>query len=157
MVCPPAGTGSRFVTIWLLFDDMRDAANAMDELKLLCPEAHLTYISQTEFVYGTKANADRGIQKDTSFYDGQLVLTATFVGKSHEFDAGGLYERIVGLCKYVGDIVGVAERIVDANLRHYHVEFQKISDAKYLEGSIGEIEPDRMPVWFTRSSLLDIC
>ena len=152
MVCPP-NAGMSYLTVWLSFDDMRDASNAMEDVGRLCPASRLSYISHNEFVFGSRANGPRGIQSETSFYDGQLVLKATFFEHGKEFSARGLYEEVVALCKRIGEIVGVAERIVDANIRHYHVEFYKISDAKYMVAQSDDQAPTDINVSCLRVQL----
>ena len=59
------------MNVWLSFDGMRDAANAVEDVERLCPASRLSYMSHNEFVFGSRADGLRGIQKETSFYDGR--------------------------------------------------------------------------------------
>ena len=139
--------------MFLAFDDMRDAANAIEDVAHVNPACVICYIPQTEYACGTKAVESHGIQEPTSFYDGQVILLAKYgFGEDHE--AQGLYEYVKGTATQFGAIVGVNEKIISGNVRHYHIEFFKISDAKFMADSVTESEqPGRFEVTSSRSLL----
>ena len=71
----PVGHSPR-VTVWLCFDDIREAVNAIDEVETVNPSYQAVYITQPEYAFGTQASGERGIQAATCFYDGQVTFTA---------------------------------------------------------------------------------
>lgn len=156
-VAPPSANGSSRITVWLAFDDMRDAAKAIKDVEIVNSACQISYIPQTEYACGTKAGEGHGIQEATSFYDGQVILLAKY-NRGEDYEARGLYEYVQGTATHFGDIVGVNEKIVGANVRHYHVEFFKISDAKFMAESLTENEPGLFEVSsLGRSSFMRAC
>jgi hypothetical protein len=136
---------------------MRDAAKAIDEVALVNPACTISYIPQTEYACGTKTGENHGIKEATSFYDGQVMLLAKY-SRGDGFEAKGLYEYVRGTATHFGDIVGVNEKIVSANVRHYHIEFFKISDAKFMAMSMTENEPGQCKVCsLGRSFIMRVC
>ena len=157
MVPLPVGHSPR-VTVWLCFDDIREAVNAIDEVEMVNPAYQAVYITQPEYAFGTQAGAGRGIKATTSFYDGQVTFTALYKGQDYEANAEGLFEYVEGTAKSIGDIVAVAETTIDPNVRQFRVEFMKINDAKYVAETVTEQDPGRFKVSQThRSSLINQC
>lgn len=137
----------RYVTIWLAFDDMRDCPNAIEHLEMISAECQISYVTQTEFVFGARTGDEHGIHcDDSSFYDGQLVLKATFAGREEDVEVDGLYEEIAGLCRQIGPLVAVRERIMSNVERHFRVEFNRIRDAQYMAASMTEDAPELLMV-----------
>lgn len=144
--------------MWLCFDDIREAVTAIDEVEMVNPAYQAVYITQPEYAFGTQSGGGRGIQATTSFYDGQVTLTALYKGQGYEVDAEGLYEYVEGTAKSIGDIIAVAETTLDPNVRQFRVEFMKINDAKYVAETITEQDPGKFKVSQThRSSLIKQC
>lgn len=143
---------SDFLHMYICFDDVRDAKNALGEVQLVNTKLKAHYISQTEYQSSRQDANGNGTRQTTSFHDGQVSFDATYTGSQSDFSTNGLFESIERMAADFGDVLGVSETESDGDgaRRHFRVEFFKITDAKVV---VGVITADT-PVFFTVRQLI---
>ncbi|CAK3942856.1 hypothetical protein MYCFIDRAFT_82251 [Lecanosticta acicola] len=138
------GQSSKFISIYICFDDVADAAQAISDIEVV-PGAQdwvPSYITQTE--YAAKLPFDSGIQ--TSFFDGQVVFAAGFQGILTAVDASYLPGKVRAFAEDFGEIlafdVNAGSDAVD-----FRIEFTKISVARSALGLVTTAQPFEIEEW----------
>ena len=119
---------SKFVHVFLKFDDIRDAAAAFEQIHAVNTTWTPKYINQTEYAASQK-EGNVGTLEKTSFHDGQVVFVAHFEGLTSDFSLDGLFDEVEKLAKSFGDVLAFAESDAEGNDWHFRAEYYKISEA----------------------------
>lgn len=130
--------GEKIFTAYLCFDDIRDAAIAIEQVDMIAQGWDAKYISQTEYAAVVKAGPG-GVQKiSTAFYDGQIVLTAVHDGSDEERNVQGLYNWIKGNAAAFGDVLAIEASELQEDVMQYRIEFYTISAAADMGAEASE-------------------
>jgi len=115
------------LTYFYSFDDLSEAAQAVEDAEIVNPMWNVKHITQAEYA---GAPTTHGTQDATSFYDGQLVFVATFDGLTSEFNAAGATDAVFELAQSFGRVYVFTE-IQTATYPHleFRCEYYKISSA----------------------------
>ena len=135
----PVNTSGKKVTLYLSFDDIRNAAKSLEQAITVDSTCKPSYITQPEYAYGKKLGEDRGKQEPTSFYDGQLILEADFRGHPSEIipHSEGLAVTVTKVAKSFGPIISIVELASEKKtIRKWRVEFRRLSDADFMALSV---------------------
>ena len=137
----PPTTESKFITLFISFDDTRHAHSAKAEIDMVNYNWNAVYISQTEYTSGKKASLANGIQEVTSFHDGQVLFVAQFGGLSSDFSVDGLFDAVYAMAVSFGEVLGFREMESEAGNWNFRAEYYKISEAKTVINSITKAHP----------------
>ncbi|KAK5166196.1 uncharacterized protein LTR77_008457 [Saxophila tyrrhenica] len=126
------------------FDDIREAAKAVDQIGMINGKWEAHYVTQQEFAAALKL---KGAGEETSFFDGQVVFAAQPSSKGGSFDDSHLQEDISKLALRFGDILGVASAEIVKGTWTFKAEYFRISDAKKAILALAEDSPAQIKSW----------
>lgn len=131
--CPAPIDASKKTTLYLRFDDMRDAEAAFEQIETVDPTYHLAYISQSEWADGLR-DSQYGTQTSTHFFDGQVLYTCEFKHSAIDFheQKAHLEARVRELAEDAGEVVVFDYYEGEGGKMVFRVEYFKISAAKAI-------------------------
>ena len=103
----------------------------------------VTYVTQSEYA----SMLDSEARQKTSYYDGQVLLVASYKGRSSEFNTEGVRETAFEVAKTFGEVRAWSE--IDeaaAPTLEFRVEFDMIKDAKDTLKTLVDDDPHTMGV-----------
>lgn len=134
-----ADPSERFITLLLCFDDLRDAAEAENDVGIVRQKWQLSHITQAEYAASSDAN---GTQEATDAFDGQVVFSCVWQGDLKDIDTQGLRAAVLAEATELGDVYAFAEMSKpNTQAVEFRVEFYKIKDAHKVLELITDVQP----------------
>lgn len=104
--------------MYLCFDDVRQAASAIDEVLMARNHWETEFVSFNEYSQGAG-----------HFFDGQVIFTAEFVGQISQVDTEDAHFAVQNAINKFGDVLAQSEIGQSSNKMQYRVEYYQISSA----------------------------
>lgn len=139
----PESEGKK-MTAYVVFDDVRRAATARDNVELVETTADVDYITQPELAAAQKvilATQPQNAGPLSYFYDGQVMFFAKFDGHVTACKADGLEDQIRGLAQKFGEVLALGELDAKNGMARFRVEFYSIKAAKEVVKKVTAANP----------------
>ncbi|GJP89136.1 hypothetical protein AnigIFM59636_011957 [Aspergillus niger] len=112
--------------VYVAFTDSREAAKAIEKVKVLRPEWHVSTIAPKEYV----KHVEPSLLPQTSNYEGQLLVTVYYDGRNPNLNQHTIARSLETLSMTFGDIKTFASLPIEQeNIGEFHIEYFNTRDA----------------------------
>ncbi|GLA49141.1 hypothetical protein AnigIFM63604_004765 [Aspergillus niger] len=112
--------------VYVAFTDSREAAKAIEKVKVLRPEWHVSTIAPKEYV----KHVEPSLLPQTSNYEGQLLVTVYYDGRNPNLNQHTIARSLETLSMTFGDIKTFTSLPIEQeNIGEFHIEYFNTRDA----------------------------
>ncbi|KAI2815948.1 hypothetical protein CBS63078_920 [Aspergillus niger] len=129
--------------VYVAFTDSREAAKAIEKVKVLRPEWHVSTIAPKEYV----KHVEPSLLPQTSNYEGQLLVTVYYDGRNPNLNQHTIARSLETLSMTFGDIKTFASLPIEQeNIGEFHIEYFNTRDADNVLTTLNGTSVDRRPI-----------
>ena len=113
--------------VYVAFTDSREATKAIEKVKILRPEWHVSPIAPKEYVQ----HVEPSLLSQTSDYEGQLLVTVYYDGRNLNLNQHTVARSLETLAMTFGDIKSFTPLpIGQESICEFHIEYFNTRDAE---------------------------
>ncbi|GLA58611.1 hypothetical protein AtubIFM55763_003996 [Aspergillus tubingensis] len=113
--------------VYVAFTDSREATKAIEKVKVLRPEWHISTIAPKEYV----KHVEPSLLPQTSNYEGQLLVTVYYDGRNPNLNQHTIARSLETLSMTFGDIRSFTSLPTEQeNIGEFHIEYFNTRDAE---------------------------
>lgn len=141
--------------VYVAFTDSREATKAIEKVKVLRPEWHISTIAPKEYV----KHVEPSLLPQTSNYEGQLLVTVYYDGRNPNLNQHTIARSLETLSMTFGDIRSFTSLPTEQeNIGEFHIEYFNTRDAENVLTTLNGTSVDvrRQPIFSASKWLIKV-